>query len=258
MAQETDSAEDPHTWEFQLPLTVLPKAMSQEDLIRQEIGKLLIESSYTSATQKQWKLPTTWNGQVIQWEEVLEDHSLLIFMIGLIVAILVFFLSDKDLQGKTKIRQNQMMEDYPLMVNKLVLYLGAGMTIRGAWLKMTEKYQSMHNTKTTRPAYDEMVYTGHEITTGVPEAMAYERFGQRIGLPAFVKLSNLLAQNIVKGNQTLLLRMREEAWAAMDERLNRRKKLGEEAATKLLLPMMMMLGIVMVLIMIPAFTSLGA
>ena len=39
------------------------------------------------------------------------------------------------------------------------------------------------------------------------------------------------------------------------ERKGLAKKLGEEAGTKLLLPMMMMLCIVMVIIMIPAYFS---
>ena len=41
----------------------------------------------------------------------------------------------------------------------------------------------------------------------------------------------------------------------MQEDLQYRKKLGEEAETKLLVPMIMMMGIVMLLVMIPAFGS---
>jgi tight adherence protein C len=44
----------------------------------------------------------------------------------------------------------------------------------------------------------------------------------------------------------------KEAELAMEQRKNLAKRLGEEAGTKLLLPMMLMLSIIMVLIIVPA------
>ena len=70
-----------------------------------------------------------------------------------------------------------------------------------------------------------------------------------------MKFSTLLSQNIRKGSNDLLYVLRQEADNAFVERKNVAKKLGEEAGTKLLLPMMMMLCIVMVIIMIPAYFS---
>jgi len=43
--------------------------------------------------------------------------------------------------------------------------------------------------------------------------------------------------------------------SAFELRKNLAKKLGEEAGTKLLLPLFMMLGVVMVMIVVPAFLS---
>ncbi|MDE7233218.1 MAG: secretion protein F, partial [Lachnospiraceae bacterium] len=64
-----------------------------------------------------------------------------------------------------------------------------------------------------------------------------------------------LSQNIRKGSNDLLRLLGQEADTAFAERKNLAKKLGEEAGTKLLIPMMMMLCIVMVIIMIPAYFS---
>ena len=47
----------------------------------------------------------------------------------------------------------------------------------------------------------------------------------------------------------------EEALEAWDERKRKARVLGEAAATKLLVPMVMMLAVVMAIIMIPAFLS---
>ena len=47
--------------------------------------------------------------------------------------------------------------------------------------------------------------------------------------------------------------LREEMEEALREQLHRCRRIGEEASTKLLVPMVMMLGVVMVMIMVPAF-----
>ena len=49
--------------------------------------------------------------------------------------------------------------------------------------------------------------------------------------------------------------MQQEARASYEERRNMARKLGEEAETKLLLPMIMMLTITMLIIIIPAYYS---
>ena len=68
-------------------------------------------------------------------------------------------------------------------------------------------------------------------------------------------MSALLSQNLRKGSISLSARLKEEADAALKEQINQSRRIGEEVSTRLLIPMVMMLGIVMVMIMIPAFGS---
>ena len=72
-----------------------------------------------------------------------------------------------------------------------------------------------------------------------------------------MRLSTLLMQNLKKGNSTLLERLAEEADKAGEEQLQSVRQLGEEAGTKLLLPMVMLLFVVMIMVMLPAFSSMG-
>ncbi|MDR0949011.1 MAG: hypothetical protein LBM69_05810 [Lachnospiraceae bacterium] len=246
------------SWEYELSITVCPPFYSQEEQLSHQLYESIISSEKDTAQQREWELPSVLEDQKIVWEEIPEDDSYLFMGIAIIVAGCVYFLSDKDLQKKIKVRAQCLKDTYPQIVNKLVMYLSAGMTIRSAYIKIAQDYQAQkEQSQVVHPAYEEMVYTYHEIMTGTPEAKAYEHFGRRSGLPEYVKLSALLAQNVKKGNSSLLARLKEEAMGSMEERFHRRTKLGEEATTKLLLPMMMMLGIVMLLVMIPAFTSLN-
>ena len=98
--------------------------------------------------------------------------------------------------------------------------------------------------------------TCHEIESGVSEARALERFGDRIGLHRYRKFCSLVTQNLRKGTRGLGLLLEQEAADAFEERKNLAKKYGEEAGTKLLLPMMIMFGIVVAVIMVPAMMSM--
>ena len=106
-----------------------------------------------------------------------------------------------------------------------------------------------------RYVYEEVLYTCREMESGVSEAEAYERFGRRCGLPEYIRLGSVLSQNLKKGARGLTALLEEEALSSMTERKNNARKLGEKAGTKLLFPMILMLGIVMVILMVPAFLA---
>jgi hypothetical protein len=65
----------------------------------------------------------------------------------------------------------------------------------------------------------------------------------------------VLSQNLKKGARGLTDLLETEAEASLNERKNHARKIGEQAGTKLLLPMILMLGIVLVILMVPAFLS---
>ena len=72
----------------------------------------------------------------------------------------------------------------------------------------------------------------------------------------FRKFSTLLVQNLKKGTTDLIRLLDFEVEDAFHERRENAKVLGEEAGTKLLFPMMLMLSIVFALILYAAFQSM--
>ena len=68
-------------------------------------------------------------------------------------------------------------------------------------------------------------------------------------------LATLLIQNLQRGSRYLSDLLEKEAIEAWDERKRKARVLGETAATKLLLPMVLMLLVVMMIIMVPAVLS---
>ena len=70
-----------------------------------------------------------------------------------------------------------------------------------------------------------------------------------------MKLATLLQTNIKKGTKELSNLLEKEAYDAFEKRKNMARVKGEEATTRLLMPMMLMLITVMMIIMIPAIWS---
>ena len=103
--------------------------------------------------------------------------------------------------------------------------------------------------------YEEITCTCYEMQSGIPEAQAYERFGRRCQLPEYIRLGSVLSQNLKKGAKGLTALLEKEAEASLNERKNHARKIGERSGTRLLLPMTLMLGIVLVILMVPAFLS---
>lgn len=234
------------------PLELTPK--EQEYL---EIREYLLAGEERSREEEAWALPGEWKGRELRWSLAVEDYSFLIWGATPIVAILIYLSADRDLKKELEKKHRNLSREYPDLVHKLALYVGAGMTIRGAFRKIGGDYEKRTKKgQAARAGCEEVLYTCRELQAGVAEGAAYEHFGKRTGLREYIRLSTLLGQNLKRGSSTLLDRLREEAEKSFEESLLRTKKLGEEAGTKLLAPMVMMLAIVMVMIMVPAFGSM--
>lgn len=197
-------------------------------------------------------LPGVIEGEKVVWTERTEHVSRNIFLCTLAGAFAVWILHDKELQKKAALRKEQIAGEYPAVISKLSLYLGAGMSLKGAWEKVAE--EGVKN-KPANPVYEEMQFACHEMEGGISEAEAYERFGKRIRLQRYIRLTTLLVQNLRKGNAALLFQLRQETFLAMEEHAARIKRAGEEMGTKLLFPMLLLMGMIMVFIMVPAFLS---
>ena len=204
-------------------------------------------------------LPQKVGGKEVHWEQKTENRSIKILFLGIAGAIGILVSEKEEKKRREAERQRQMLLDYPEIVSKLSLLLGAGMNISLAWEKIALTYRKKRDSQEieARYAYEEMLGTLYEIQEGIGELQAFGNFGERCSLGDYRKLSSLIVQNIRKGAKGMQQLLDEEAWDAFEQRKARAKIAGEEAGTKLMLPMIMMLAIVLVILMVPAGLSLG-
>lgn len=240
--------------ECELLVQINPVVYTPQEAIRGRMEELIRESGERTRNEEVMALPKTLGTEPIVWREIITDGSGYILFLVLIAAGALYWGKGRELDQKLEARKRELLLDYPEIVNKLALYMGAGMTIRNAFFKMGEDYKKQRE-KRKKYVYEEILITCHELQSGRSETEAYERFGKRCQVQVYSKLATLLSQNIRKGSNDLLRMFRQEADNAFAERKSLAKKLGEEAGTKLLMPMMIMLCVVMVIIMIPAYFS---
>lgn len=231
------------SWDETLDVVVIPKVLSAEEQFAQEMEALLAESEQSGREEEWWYLPESFQGQAITWQSERDNTPLVMILGAFGVALLVFVMADKDLYDELLEKRKAHKARYPDLVAKLTLYLGAGLTVRAAFQRLAGEYEA------------EIGYVCRQLQAGVSETAAYEQLGKRTGVQEYIRLSTLLTQNLKKGNGDLLKRLREEINRAENEKLQTCKKLAEEASTKLLVPMVLFLVVVMVMVMLPAFLS---
>lgn len=244
-------------WQQLYYANVLPQKLTAFEKRILDIRKLLEKSEEETRYEDMMSLPESYKDEVIIWSEKTEDNSLMILILMLVGGCASFVLKDKELKDSMNERNNQLLMDYPQLVSQLALYLGAGMTMRNIFEKLSITYERERQSgEKMRYVYEEVSRTFRELSAGASEAACYEAFGIRCGGQQYTRLGTLLSQNLRKGSSEFLTSLEEESQKAFEDRMDLIRKAGEEAGTKLLLPMVMMLLIVMIIIMIPAYMSL--
>lgn len=249
--------EDVYSREYLISLRIMPKKYEREELLQRMLKESVRAAGEESRTEDSMKLPEELADYRLIWNEEQKENSSSLLALGILLAAVAWIGGDRELAKRLKQRKDQMLIDYPEIINKFTLLVNAGMTIKQAWLKITDDYerQLKRPGNKRRYAYDEFAITARELRLGVPESVAYEQFGKRTGLIQYIKFASLLNQNLKKGNRNLTQQLIYEAQEAFAERKELAKRLGETAGTRLLGPMMAMLLIVLLMIMIPAFMS---
>ena len=245
---------DDYFVEHSIPVHVFAESLTPEEQWKKEMDTLLSSSDEKTKYENYFALPETLDDSPLTWSAKRNYNWLIVLILSIIVAIFVYVLKDYDLEKSLHNREEQLLMDYSEMVSKLAIYMGAGMSVRHAWEKIVLDYEK-EKRKGKHFVYEEMWITYQEMKSGISEMAAYDRFGKRCNVQIYLKFSTLLMQNLRKGSTGLCTLLREESRLAFVERKNLIRKRGEEAGTKLLLPMMLMLCLVMVMIMLPAFLT---
>ena len=246
---------DSHTSEtYQLQAWVLPETTTPQENALLQLKERLKEEDYAQRYSPVLKLPEELEGKALAYRSLQEPVFASIAFLGVAAALMLVVKERSAREREIKERKNQLLLDYPELLSKMMIFLGAGMTARNAWEQMTEDYLRLRKLgkREKRWVYEEMYEACGQMKRGIPEGQAYLEFGRRCGLPCYTKFAGFLEQSRKNGAKNLREHLRLEMEEAYEQRKHEAKRLGEEASTKLLLPLFLMLGVVMVMVAVPA------
>lgn len=237
-------------------VTVYPLTRTGTEKILYEIQQKVKETEEKTRNKNQISLPQSIDGKKVSWRLREGSRWYITLFLGVMVCVYLVYKEKETERKKIKRRKDELMRTYPGMISNFTMLLGAGITVRNVWEKMVQNYEKQKDEMGCFVVYEEMAITLRELQGGISEAEAYERFGKRCGLNLYVKFAALLAQNLRKGSRGMSELLKMEAFQAFENRKNIAKRMGEEAGTKLLMPMVGMLAVVFIMVMIPAFLSM--
>lgn len=235
---------------LEIPIRVFPAYTSLEDRFRAVLEDIILQNK----EQGEVILPKSFEGKEIQYRSSDQSSNEILLLLGIAAAICMFLKEKEDVENVRKEREEQLMEDYPDFVYEFLILTGAGYSVKVAWKKMTESYVG-NPAKMKRPICKEMQFALNQMETGIPEIRAYIEFGRRCGNRNYVKFSSLLESSISTGGKNLRRLLEAEVKESFELRTDMARRKGEEASAKLLLPTFVMLSVVMVMVMAPAFLT---
>lgn len=241
-----------YTGEFHYQVHLLPPEISESKAIISQAKSKIKKSIRSQSTKETIELPTEYTYS----EEAGKKSYMPVFVILGVMACMPFLWKSQE-KNKISMREDQMMCDHPGFINKVMLLLGAGLTLRYAIERISGEYErELKDGGEKHFVYEELCVTMQELRDGVSEGQAIENFGKRCRCMPYMRFSSVVTQNLRKGADGILAILEKEATDSLMERKQAALRRGEVAGTKLLFPMMVMLGLVMGIIMVPAFMSM--
>lgn len=198
------------------------------------------------------RIPTTYKGiQIGTGQNGVGSMGLIILFIT--IGLLIPLHNYMKLREKGDKCQIEAERDFPVIVHLLTLYMGAGLSFFSAVRRISNNYQRQKKqSKQKKYAFERIMLMEQQMNNGISQKEACHNWGMQFRTDSYQKLSLILIQSFTKGAKEAAVLMETEEKEAFRKRVDRARKEGEEAATRLLFPMILLLSEVMLLVMYPA------
>ena len=242
---------------YSFPFLLKKPELSLQETIEQELN-MWIKQQQSLEGENIFQLPNKLGGYSVEWSEKKEYLSIKILALEIISVVLLYFAKRKESEELEKKKKRERELEYPGLINQLLILLEAGMTTRQAWKRISYQYSEKRKKMLVEETevYNAIVQMDRQLAEGEKERIVYENFMNQMELMCYRRLMRLLIHNLEKGNKDICMQLSIEAKQAYEQRLLLAKKLGEEASTKMLIPMMLMMVLIMIIVMAPAIMGI--
>ncbi len=203
-------------------------------------------------------LPKTIDGNVqLEWSVKKDVIAQIVILLMVLVAFQIYRTRFRSIDKEIENGRLSIMEDFPGMVDKLVLLLNAGLVLSGAMDKMTQDYRSRRAVgKREIILYEELCEVEKRVKGSNASLLEeIQKFSKRSGVRELMRFSAILSENIHKG-AGLSAKLESEAEMLWLSRKKRAEEKGRLAETKLALPLMLLLLVFIMITITPALMEI--
>ena len=118
---------------YQCVVCVYPKKLSGEEKIKKTVTENMKKADEKQREQETMILPERLGKNEIRYYHPFHNRGMIMLTMSIMIGILLCALQKQNEKKALEDRKKQMLKDYPDIINKLTLYLGAGMTVKRAW-----------------------------------------------------------------------------------------------------------------------------
>ncbi|MDL2301685.1 type II secretion system F family protein [Lachnospiraceae bacterium OttesenSCG-928-D06] len=176
--------------------------------------------------------------------------ELLFILASPVLGVLGFILAMGRVTDVVKMREEEILKQFPNAVSNLALLINSGMDTFSAWETVALNNEGI--------LFEEMQNTITDMKTqGTSEMQAYINFSSRCAIPRISKFISMMVQNIKKGSDDLIDFLIYESSVCWAEKKSSAKIQGEKAGNKLMIPIFMIMLGILILILGPLASSLS-
>lgn len=178
---------------------------------------------------------------------VMQGACVLILAAGCFMTVLAVSYSMTCMQEDLNQRTLECESQLPEVVSTMAILVNSGMVLRDVWHLIGQNGKG--------EIHQQMRKTSDDMSNGMAEEEAFSLFGKSINSTEIKKFTSALIQSMDKGGAELglfLLQQSSELWNFKRQRMLQR---GEKAATKLLLPIVLIFVGIMIIVITAAFAG---
>lgn len=233
--------------------TILPEKSGKEaaeEELRQMISRLNSDTG-----QQEVVLPQQLeSGETIVWSKT-EESNLSLYLAGAMAMLWLLYKNRFQMvEQEEKRARESIIRELPEFINKIILLMNAGIVLNTAFLKITDDYRK--SSSSSSYFYGRM----SQISRAVRETngslyLEFRDFSRQSGVKEMIRVSNIITDNISKGAD-LSDKLRKENDLLWFARKQQAEEKGRLAETKLTMPLMILLLVLIMVTIAPALMEM--
>jgi tight adherence protein C len=172
----------------------------------------------------------------------------LVLLIGFLLFIVLAFRTYVEAGRELEKRRRLIVAALPDKLSKLMLLVGAGETVQGAFHRCADGFGD----KPVHPLDREWLKASLSLANGESFSVAMERFSRQCAVQEAAVFTAVLLLNYKRGGEHFTLALRELSYSLWEKRKAVARIRGEEASSKLVFPLAAILFIMMIIVAAPA------